>query len=163
LASSLRCAARRPTLALDRDGCAVDRRFSPEAAGPHRLEARRPLAVETNAAAGGAFRALWVVLARFGEGVPMSLRLAIEASSPVHLARLERAAGAEDAITIADATPEKVRVVVPEHVDQRPIRVGRGGDVDLPMPFDILLYRKKGKLLVASVPPDPLTDPWAEL
>jgi hypothetical protein len=42
------------------------------------------------------------------------------------------------------------RVALPSIIDERPVRLGFGGDVDLPLPADVLVYRKRGRLLVAS-------------
>jgi len=42
------------------------------------------------------------------------------------------------------------RFVLPREVDERPVRIGRKGDVDADLPASLLVFRKNGRLLVSS-------------
>lgn len=45
---------------------------------------------------------------------------------------------------------ERQRHLLPREVDARPVRIGRRGDLDVDISADVLVFRRSGRLLVAS-------------
>jgi hypothetical protein len=44
----------------------------------------------------------------------------------------------------------RARFLLPREFDERPIRIGKKADVDVDLPVDVLVFRKNGRILVAS-------------